>query len=161
MKSTRLSVTVVVILSFCEILSAQPAADLGRSTGTPTSIYHGTDLEQVDTSNGNLHINLPLLHLPGRDLDMDIVLSYNAKIWQGVYIPSPDGGITSPQVLVGYDQNIASMGFLSGGRGIGSPGWSVGVPKMGTVIGEPDECVNHNQNGDCVFTIYQIGRASC
>src|SRR5215831_17675497 len=120
-----------ISLWLCSLVAyGQPAADLGHSTGAPTAIYHGTDLVQRDTLSGNLHVSLPLLKLPGRGLDMDIVLSYNSKIWQGFYFPSTDGGITSPQVAVGYDQNLASMGSLSGGRGIGSPGWSVGFPRM-------------------------------
>jgi RHS repeat-associated protein len=158
MELRRLCVPVLMFVSSClccQITLAQPAADLGRSTGAPTSVYHGTDLEQIDTSNGNLHINLPLLQLPGRGLDMDIVLSYNSKVFQSVYIPSPDGGAPPPQIIKGYDQNIAAMGSLSGGRGIGSPAWSVGVPRMGFVFtGEADECVATDTNGNCLIDIF-------
>ncbi len=76
---------VTVLFLHCRLSLAQaPAADLARSTGSPTTIYHGTDLEQVDTTNGNLKITLPLIHFPGRGLDTDVVLTYNSKLWNTV-----------------------------------------------------------------------------
>jgi hypothetical protein len=146
------SLIFIALFAYGQVAAAQ-AADLGRSTGSPTAIYHGTDLEQVDTTNGNLHINLPLLHLPGRGIDTDIVLSYNSKIWQTLYIPSSEPGVLQPQVTTSYDENIASMGLLSGSRGIGSPGWSVGVPRMGYVKLGNDECISSDGNGTCLFDI--------
>src|SRR5262249_15911856 len=70
-----------------------------------------------------------------------------------VYIPSPDG-IIRPQIIKGYDQNVAAMGSLSSNRGLGSPGWSVGVPRMGFVFtGDADECAATDADGNCILDI--------
>lgn len=130
---------------------SQAAVDLARLTGTSNTIYHGTDLEQVDMTNGNLHVSIPLLHLPGRGIDTDIVLSYNSKIWQTLFTPSgePNG---SPFFGVLMDQDTNSLGFTTGAPA--SPGWSLGVPRMGSTRADNTECTLTDQNGNCENEIF-------
>ena len=131
-----------MLLSVFSIPSrGQAAADLGRSTGSPSTIYYGTNIDKVDTSSGNLHLSLPLLNLPGRGLETSIVLNYNSKFWQTIYIPSSDPGVLPPQALINLDSS-------------GSLGWHIGVPRMGYAItSEADECLSYDFNGTCVSDI--------
>ena len=55
--------------------------DIGN-VGLPTNgTLHGTDIETVQLNNGNLHIDIPLLHLPGIGMDTDIHFTYDSHIW--------------------------------------------------------------------------------
>jgi len=69
-----------------------PAAytpDLGN-VGFPTNgVFSGGSIDSVQLANGNLHVDIPLLHLPGIGMDSDIHLTYDSAVWniqQGPYL---------------------------------------------------------------------------
>jgi YD repeat-containing protein len=136
-------IVVLVVLISANAL-AQTGVDLSRSTGTPTTIYQGTDIEHVDTVSGNLKITIPLLHLPGRGMDTSITLNYNSKMFE-TEISAPPGA-TALQLVVALDSNVSALGYQdltapAGLPGEGhqhplSPGWSLGVPEMGQIFGD-------------------------
>src|ERR1700694_1525253 len=150
----NLAVIFLMLFAYRAVWS-QAASDPGRSTGSPTSIYHGTDLENRDTVSGNLRISLPLLHLPGRGLDTDIVLSYNSKLWQSIFTPPPDP-FSMGFVTVALDTDNGSLAGPQTAQGSpGSPGWSLGNPRMGFLspVGS-DECAQTDAvSGNCLLTI--------
>ena len=134
---------------------AQAAADVALSTGSPTTIFHGTDLETVDTNSGNLKVSIPLVHLPGRGIDLDIRLTYNSKIWTSEYTPSASPG--SPALV----NVVGPYGFASGAQqdlpfqSPKSPGWSVGQVRMGFTTSGYDECVQTAplDPSTCTYTV--------
>src|SRR5262245_45119841 len=149
--SVSRSITLLfLVLCFCFIpqTSSGQVGDLGRSTGTPGTIYHGTDLEKVDTVSGNLHIALPLLDLPGRGPNMTLVLSYNSKLWHSEYSLDNTPVGTLPRTSIIFD-------------GVGNnPGWILGHPGMGSGAllsppGSPDalDCLDQDSNGHCISWI--------
>ena len=81
-----------LILLFCAALSgAQQTTytpDIG-SVGFPTNgVFSGGSVDTVQLANGNLHVEIPLLHLPGIGLNTDISLTYDSAVWnvqQGPY----------------------------------------------------------------------------
>ena len=123
----------------------QAPTDLGRSLGNPNTIYYGTELEQVDTSGGSLRINLPLIHLPGRGMDLDVILTYDSKVW--------DSGATLSSDPTSLPDRLSTFP-----RSLGKPmslGWNIGVPRMGFIRTDPDECYVPDQTGSggCDFDI--------
>jgi RHS repeat-associated protein len=134
-------VFLVAYLVLPGLLWGQAAADLGRSTGIPTTIYSGSALDSVDTQSGNLHITLPLLYLPGRGLNTDVVLTYNSKLWQTNYIPPTNPDDPYPQATIDLDMS-------------GSGGWHLGMPRIGwSNPDDADECLNYDFNGNCTADI--------
>jgi hypothetical protein len=156
MKSSRVYIPALMFVSLCicrQIALGQAAADVALSTGSPTTIYHGTDLEQVDTNSGNLHISLPLLHLKGRGLDTDIALSYNSKVWASSYTPPPSPG-SPASVVVNFGGGLSRGSFVGFNNGVvGGLGWSLGVPRMGVSGSGSDECEQSDASGNCLLTI--------
>jgi RHS repeat-associated protein len=139
--SIRKLLNVMAVFTVVWFLSIRPfAQDTSSSTGVPHTIYHGTDLERVDTTSGNLKVALPLLHLPGRGLDLDIMLYYNSKMWNSIYVPPAENG-NSGSVTVGgpYGTGQSTPPPVPAP---GSAGWNVGVPRMGFAGAEFDECLN-------------------
>jgi RHS repeat-associated protein len=63
---------------------------------TPGGSYAATDIETIDTTNGNVMFRFPLGKLPmgrGSSPGPSISLLYNSKLWTGTGLyPSPDGG---------------------------------------------------------------------
>jgi YD repeat-containing protein len=73
--------------------SAQAPLPLNQ-VGLPSNgVYSGGTIDSVQLNNGNLHVDIPLLHLPGIGMDTDIHFVYDNKIWTfQEYIPSGQAG---------------------------------------------------------------------
>jgi len=55
--------------------------DVGN-VGLPSNgAFHGGSIDTIQLNNGNLHIDIPLLHLPGIGMDSDFHLTYDSQIW--------------------------------------------------------------------------------
>src|SRR5579859_3136920 len=52
-----------------------------RSGELPFSSTVGTDVEYVDATGGGLHVSIPILHVPGRGMNYDFGLYYDARFW--------------------------------------------------------------------------------
>ena len=98
-----------------------PGSQVGDPPGTP---------EDGGAGNGNFQIKAPVLSLPGRGLNINLALTYNAHLWH-----KAGANIT-------YDID----------RGWPGPGWSFGFGKMadigdgGAIVVEPDG-TRHGFNG--------------
>ena len=44
--------------------------------------YFATDIDTVSMTNGNLHLNIPLFDLPGREVPLRLSMSYNSKFFE-------------------------------------------------------------------------------
>src|SRR5437870_3979446 len=112
--------------------------DVNRSTGAPGSIYHGSDIDNVNLSSGNLRITIPLLHFPGRGLDTDIVLTYNSKIWKTATFTDVTG-FTRATATIDLDTNTSP-----------ATGWGLGIPRLGHAGNSWNYCVIPDSSGGCI-----------
>ncbi len=96
-----------------------------RSGDLPFSSSVGTDVEHVDVVSGNLTVNIPISHVPGRGMDYTVSLHYDArwlmaaqrgsfKVWNAerrLYVPDNGFGWQTNQPYVTYfdsDDHLAS-----------------------------------------------------
>ena len=71
-----------ILCAWATIASAQSVTNSGN-TGVPeNAVLHGSNLDNVQLNNGNLHIGIPLWSLKGRGLDTGYQLAYDTKGWQ-------------------------------------------------------------------------------
>lgn len=89
--SIRVAVTVVLfVLSVSAYAQTTYTPDVGNVGLPDNGMFSGGSIDTVQLNNGNLHIDIPLLHLPGIGQDTDIHLIYDSQIWNHVT------GYTSP-----------------------------------------------------------------
>src|SRR5690348_8970705 len=74
--------SVLILLLACSLLSSgQVANDL--NTGYPeNSVFHGSEIENVQLQNGNLHVNIPIWSAAGRGLNTSFNFIYNNHGYQ-------------------------------------------------------------------------------
>jgi hypothetical protein len=65
--------------------SAGSLASMGLDTGIRPNETYDRAQENINVASGNLNIQIPLVHLPGRHgHNLDINLTYNSQIWNAV-----------------------------------------------------------------------------
>jgi RHS repeat-associated protein len=136
--SSKLFLSLLILVLWGLPASAQSPVPY-QSTGLPNTIYSGGNVDSVDTTSGNLRITIPLVHLPGRGFDTDIVLSYNSKIW--ITNESIDPYTLYPRYQA--DADADSNWDLS-------PGWGIGVPRMGRYGNYATVCQLYYEPSGCV-----------
>src|SRR6201998_1081025 len=88
----------IFILSFCCTTLKTPAQNTPlpiNQGGLPSNgVFSGGSIDSVQLNNGNLHVDIPLLHLPGIGMDTDVHFIYDNQVWtvQKNNSPSPAGG---------------------------------------------------------------------
>jgi YD repeat-containing protein len=99
MQIKSLAKVVTLALAVLILLAISPAG-FGQNAYTPdvgnvglpdNGTFHGSNIDTVQLNNGNLHIDIPLLHLPGIGLDTDIHLTYDSQVWNRVQGPTTPG----------------------------------------------------------------------
>ena len=82
-KAATLAVTALTFILISPLALAQTAytPDVGNVGLPANGVFSGGSVDTVQLNNGNLHIDIPLLHLPGIGLDSDIHLTYDSQIW--------------------------------------------------------------------------------
>jgi hypothetical protein len=134
--ASLLKVSFLCLTLFSLALRALGQADQSKNFTPPLAIYQGSNIDTVSHPNENVHLSIPLLHLKGRGLDLDINATYNSNIWSTSEFDDPATGIR-----FFYTTNS-------------SPAWSVGVSRMGTVSSFANKCTFQNSNGDCQSYVY-------
>ena len=128
MKTTRFlksfSTIAAVLACLMPLLSGFAQApytpDVGNVGLPDNGVFHGGSIDSVQLNTGNLHIDIPLLHLPGIGMDTDIHLTYDSQIWNQSYGPlSP----TNPQLWTlitmsrpPWQPNDSSSGYMKWGQ---------------------------------------------
>ena len=137
MQTLRASLVVtslLILLALTPKASAQ--ADQSTNFTPPLAIYHGSNVEQVILPRGTVRVSIPLLHLKGRGLDLDVNATFNNITWTTTEIDDTSG-----------DRLYDSMPILDSG------GWGIGVARMGTVGGGTPKCLVAGEQG-CVSYAY-------
>jgi RHS repeat-associated protein len=156
MKATS---AILLLGSSLILFSAAPVGaqspDPLKSTGLPTTIYSGGEIDTVDTTSGNLRITIPLIHLPGRGLDTDITLTFNSKIW---FTEESIDPVTGYSIYISnFDYDISDLnpyGRLTGPIGT-ALGWSAGVPRLGRYGENAWACQYYTESGCQTWVEYQ------
>ena len=74
-----------IVLAICLVLTAAVSGFSQASYGSGDTgervlgSYFSTDVDTVNLSSFNLHINIPLFSLPGRELPLNLSMDYNSK----------------------------------------------------------------------------------
>ncbi len=132
-----------IVLRLFVLLCSLPLfgqADQSTNFTPPTAIYHGSDIESVSLPMRNLHISIPLVHLKGRGLDLDVNATFNTQSWS-----TSDTTDTNAQLR----QILTSPGATSA--------WNVGVARMGYITGTTSKCivVAGDGSGNCLqYALY-------
>ncbi len=80
--SLRLLLTTSLFLAITSACSAQQGVDNSVNSGLPTNgVFHGSDIENVQVNNGNLHVDIPIYSIKGRGLDTSAHFVYDTKGW--------------------------------------------------------------------------------
>lgn len=102
-----------------------PAVGLAAQTDTGTRPYIPYDgaAENINLTNGNLNLKVPLVHLPGRDgFDLDLNLEYDSKFWklEATYEAETNvlGGAweeetRAPYFAMGWHLNVPTINYTS------------------------------------------------
>ena len=105
MMRTRISFLILMLVVLpADLATAQVA------TGTPpySTINGGPD--QINLSNLNVHLTIPVLHKKGRGLPFNFDLGYDSTFWE----PVPYNGTTywDPITTAGWDGSAIDIGYL-------------------------------------------------
>jgi RHS repeat-associated protein len=127
MKCLSRMISVALLILYAAMLHAQvpssPASGLTAQTDTGTRPYIPYDgaTENVNLTNGNINIKIPIVHLPGRDgFDLDLHLEYDSAIWKFVAGYDPEVNIVGggwyedqryPYVAMGWHFNVPMINF--------------------------------------------------
>jgi YD repeat-containing protein len=84
--------TFTVFSLLCAIVSSGQTVytpDAGN-VGLPSNgVFSGGSIDSVQVNNGNLHVDIPLLHLPGIGMDTDIHFIYDNQLFTLTQVPNP------------------------------------------------------------------------
>ena len=132
----------ILLLAVSHICFAQAATEIKPSndTGLRPLTPYSTGGGNVNLTNGNLNLEIPLVPLPGRaGMSYTLSLTYDSKIWV------PRATYSSPIDII----YTWSDGSLQGGSG----DWHLNVPSITQGPWLTDGSGNHSGNGDYVVTL--------
>jgi hypothetical protein len=104
-----LMATVGMALPYSILLSAQTAYTPNvNNVGLPENgVFSGGSIDSVQLANGNLHVDIPLLHLPGIGMDTDIHFVYDNQLFSMTPVKN---GAANPSMTF-YQITIGRNGF--------------------------------------------------
>jgi YD repeat-containing protein len=106
-----LAVIGVVVLAFgCSMQTVAQTAYTPNvsNVGLPENgVFSGGSIDSVQLANGNLHVDIPLLHLPGIGMDTDIHFVYDNQLFS--ITPTVSGTVQYP--INWYQITIGRNGF--------------------------------------------------
>lgn len=144
----------------CQDIAPTKITDQNATGNIPFSGSIGTEIEHVDLATGNLIVNIPIIHVPGRGgLDFDFAVRYDARFLV------PNIGTTSsgwavearPNLVptgVGWTKNQPYVTFVTGTRSC-LDGSNDRLSWIGNYVytdaeGSKHTFLNQRENGECV-----------
>ncbi len=67
--------------------------------------YFATDIDTVSMTDGNLHLQIPVFSLPGRETPLSWSMDYNSKLFQQRTITGAGGGTSTVWDFLGWRKN--------------------------------------------------------
>src|SRR6266436_4459000 len=148
----------LALISYSPLAHAQsaPPTQITPSNDTGTNPYgsYSTDAGNVNLSNGNLSLNIPLISLPGRNgTNFTLGLQYDSKIWT----PSASY-VNGTNIMFQWksEQKKESVGDI---------GWHLTIPAVDPGVGDVDQLGNYLGLDGSTLTLpdgskhYLVGRA--
>jgi YD repeat-containing protein len=134
-----------ITLASPALAQVQPT-DMNLDTGIKPYDTFDRAQENVNIGSGNLNIQIPLVHLPGRNgHDFDLTLTYNSQNW------SPTASLYNSSSSCGYDGTSCNVNQLDiawqyAGQQtnyeLGSTGWQLNIPVLyATGVTVPPSCI--------------------
>jgi YD repeat-containing protein len=94
----RLVLSICVLLAVSSTCPAQSVTN-ATNTGTPeNAVVHGSDIENVQVNNGNLHVDIPIWAAKGRGLDTSAHFVSDTKGWTFTTTCDPVSGDCTDQI---------------------------------------------------------------
>ena len=81
MKSQWLFV-IFYVLALPLLACAQTSYTSPETGEKPTGTYFMSDIDSVSLTNGNLHLHIPLISLPGREVAATFALDYDSQFYE-------------------------------------------------------------------------------
>ena len=130
--------------------SAPNQISANNATGMLPYVTYGGAHENINLTNGNVNLQLPLLTLPGRNKhDFQIGISYDSKMWVVHYLLNPDDGTYSYT----WDTQPGPPNF--------DVGWRLTLPVLQTTMRDFGARTGFNDTGcwsDFVLTMPDGGK---
>ena len=98
------------------VVLGQSSFDTSPDTQTGERVlgsYFATDIATISLTNGNLHLDIPLFNLPGRELPARLSMDYNSKFFQQRTIAGAGGTPTTTADFLGWRKNTGLGGMLT------------------------------------------------
>src|SRR5882762_9892657 len=110
--------SIKILVSFIFLVTSQAVfgqADQSANFTPPLAIYHGSDIDNVTLPTRNVHVSIPLVHLKGRGIDLDINATFNTQSWSTTQVDfqSYHDFITYPGATGGWRLGVARMGGVN------------------------------------------------
>jgi RHS repeat-associated protein len=134
----------LLCISFSPVAVAQ---DGFTDPGFPTyGSFHGSNFDSVLLQNGNLHLHLPILTVPGRGQTVDTNYVYDTQQWTALWVPNP-----TPEYPRGGFYNIVLNHTESNEDN--SSGWRLTNPFNWHLLytASTASCVQPTQNGPVTY----------
>lgn len=140
--------SIVAVLLFASAASPQAISNSSNSGSPENAVFHGSDIDAVQTNNGGLTVSLDLAGTPGRGISTGYRLVYSNKVWK-MTEQCTDTQCTdsirqtvpgSPTKIIGPFVNAATAGhgtytqFCNGSNAVVSNNYTVT---------EPDGTIHH------------------
>jgi len=120
----NISLTLTLLAGLSEITLAQAAARPDRGIG-PGSSYAVSDIENINLTNGNVNLSIPLASLPpvaGGRLGLVVRAEYDSKLWDRA-------GLEAEAALGGrYTRNVIQLG--DGGWGVSGGSYYISAHQL-------------------------------
>ncbi len=109
-------VAVVAIGLAGAVAFGQSSFDMSPDTQTgekPLGSYFATDIDTVSMTNGNLHLNIPLFNLPGREVPLRLSMNYNSRFFEQRTFTAAGGSGQTVWDFLGWRKDTGLGGILS------------------------------------------------
>jgi len=139
-------IALICLGSTCAAVAQTPATQItpGNATGSARVGSSSVPVGNVDLTNGNLNIAIPLITLPGRGgNDFTLALLYDSKIWQ----PHISFSNTNQDAIIHWQSETSS------GVNVGGLGWHLNLPSITVGTVQNDDNGNPYELGAFIITM--------
>ena len=106
-----LSLFIFLATGYGQTPSANYSPNVGQ-VGLPSNgVFSGGSIDTIQLNNGNLHIDIPLLHFSGIGMDTDIHFTYDSRVFGIALVPFGNGSQTWMQVI--QNAQNSPLGLIS------------------------------------------------
>src|SRR5215470_742732 len=98
MKLSRVVLHFAIFLLSVRVACGQAVSDWNQNGYPVFGTFHGSDLDMVSLSNGNLHIEIPIASFPQRHGEFNYKFIYDTPSYTLTYFKDPSGAYWSADI---------------------------------------------------------------